>query len=202
MDGATRTKLPKLGPGSHRSLPLHAFVHGETSFTDLRGQREHQVDVQHRQDPLGHGRNPVLLGQGLAFRAVPVPATAIGLFLPSARGAGVSIATHEGGAAGGDVREGAALQLGQRVPLLQIGPMLSSDFREIKPGPPEGGGPFHASSPSKADPPHLLIRSQYRTDQGFPHLDAQATIQPSPHRYTPLCRAATRVQLQSLGYLL
>ncbi len=97
---------PEVGPSQLRqdlagdleqgAIDLHWMAHGHG--LQLRGEREHQVEVGHRQDALGPGIDPLLLGCGLALGAVTVPATVVDRMLPTAAGTYLDMAA-EGGCA-------------------------------------------------------------------------------------------------------
>ena len=104
-----------------------ALRHG----AQLGGQREDDVEVVDRQEPLEALVNPSRLRERLALGAVPIAARVVGRLLVPARRAHVEVAAEHGGPASLDVAQCGALLGAQHATLHERLAMRAHDVREL-----------------------------------------------------------------------
>ncbi len=121
----------------------HRVVDGSLSEgcqrAKLRGQGEDDVKVLHVQHAQSLLLNPLLLGQTLTFRTVPVAARVEDGFLVVATGTLLEVTTESLGTTLTNVGQHAALQRADPLGCLEIVSMSSNDVRYVEvSGPPRG----------------------------------------------------------------
>jgi hypothetical protein len=97
----------------------------------LARQREDDVEVPDVEEPLLTLRDPLLLGERLTLRAMPVAARVVRRVLVAARSAEVDMAPERGGAALRDVRQHPPLLARQRMADLELRPMRAHDVADV-----------------------------------------------------------------------
>ena len=102
----------------------------------LPRQREHHVEVRHRQHPLRARTNPLLLRQRLALGAVPVPAGVVRRVLMSTAGPLVDMPAQGRRAAALDGAQHALLGHAQLHLRFQRSPVLTHHLGNVVAGPP------------------------------------------------------------------
>jgi hypothetical protein len=115
--------------------------------TQLRRDREHQMEMRQVQEALGLLFEPALLGQGLALGAVPVAAGVVADLFEITVLADLLVPAEGGGTALADRREDAALLPVQWIPGFQGAAVQTDDIGDVEPR----AGEAHRLNP--ADPP-------------------------------------------------